>query len=1069
MATDLQRVKEIFLAAVEKSSSPERQAFLQQACEADEELRRQVEALLRQHEQASGFLESPPPGLAQTVGSDQGEAGSPPSPAASGPKAVGRRIGPYKLLQKLGEGGMGTVWVAEQLEPVKRLVALKIIKAGMDSAQVIARFEAERQALAVMDHPNIARVLDAGTTDTGRPYFVMELVKGIPITKYCDQEHQTPRERLELFIPVCQAVQHAHQKGIIHRDLKPSNVLIALYDGKPVPKVIDFGVAKATAQKLTERTVFTEVGQIVGTLEYMAPEQAELNNLDIDTRADIYSLGVILYELLTGSPPFTAKQLRSAVFTDMLRMIREVEPPRPSTRLSASEELPAIAANRKLEPRRLTKLVHGDLDWIAMKCLAKERNRRYETANGLAMDIQRYLADEPVLAGPPSVGYRLRKAVRRNKGRVQAAAIVLFVVLAGAVLSIWQAVRATQAAAAERQAKNTAEKRLGQVEKAIDLIGSLFTGLDPQAEEKEGKPLRALLGERLDQATRELESDAVGDPLEVARLQMKLGACQVGLGYPQKAIPLFTKARATFTAERGFDHRDTLASMNHLASAYHYAGELREALKLFEETLQLRQRLVGPDHADTLTSMHNVAEACFALGRTQDAIQLHEQTLELRKAKLGHDHRDALVSMHSLAVSYNAAARFRDAIKLLEEALPLWRATLGQHHRETLRTMIGLANCYAAAGLSDEALRMRLDALPLLRTKLGPDHPDTLMCMDSLADSYAAPSQRGEALKLREEVLQLVKARFGRQHPRTLGAMNSLGISYWEAHRHQDALDLFQEVLAINKVRLGPDHPDTLKFMNNVAEGYRQTGRDEEALKLREETLRRMKVKLGPDNPSTIWAMHNLAISYAEAGRAEEAMQLREEKLRLQRNKLGSNHPDTLRSLNGLAVNYLMAKRSAEAEPLAREAVERQRKRVQAAQSAIVLDHELSQLARCLSALGDSLTRNGKPAEAEPLLREGLTFREKKEPDAWATFHIKALLGGALLGQKKYDVAAPLLADGFRGMKTREARIPREQRKIYLPEALQRLIQLYVAWDKPDEAARWRKELEAAKKPGKKK
>ena len=361
------------------------------------------------------------------------------SPTIDRPPAetLGMQIGPYKLLQELGEGGMGTVFLAEQQHPVERRVAIKIIKAGMDSRQVLARFEAEEQALAMMDHPHIAKVFDAGMTPAGRPYFVMELVKGIPITQYCDQEHLTPRERLELFIPVCQAVQHAHQKGIIHRDLKPSNVIVALYDGKPVPKVIDFGVAKATGAKLTERTMFTEVGQMVGTLEYMAPEQAELNNLDIDTRADIYSLGVLLYELLTGSPPFSRQELRSAAFDEMLRIIREVEPPKPSTKLSSSDELPAIAAKRKLEPQRLTKLVAGELDWIVMKCLEKERSRRYETANGLAADIERYLHDEPVQAGPPSAWYRFRKfagGTRRRHcdhgdcGRVVGAGIVWDVV-----------------------------------------------------------------------------------------------------------------------------------------------------------------------------------------------------------------------------------------------------------------------------------------------------------------------------------------------------------------------------------------------------------------------------------------------------------------------------------------------------------------------------------------------------------------------------------------------------------------------------------------------------------------
>jgi tetratricopeptide (TPR) repeat protein len=338
-------------------------------------------------------------------------------------------IGPYKLLQQIGEGGMGAVWLAEQSQPVSRKVALKIIKPGTDRRQVLARFEAERQALALMEHPNIAKVLDGGTTPDGRPYFVMELVKGEPITKYCDEHRLTPRQRLELFVPVCQAIQHAHQKGIIHRDIKPSNVLIAPYDGTPVVKVIDFGVAKATGQRLTERTLFTEFGAVVGTLEYMSPEQAELNNNDIDTRSDIYSLGVLLYELLTGTTPLNRKSLKQAALVEMLRKIREEEPPKPSTRLSSTEELPNIAANRGLEPKKLSGLVRGELDWIVMKALEKDRNRRYETASGFAMDVQRYLADEPVLACPPSAGYRLRKFIRRNKGGLAVAGIILFFML----------------------------------------------------------------------------------------------------------------------------------------------------------------------------------------------------------------------------------------------------------------------------------------------------------------------------------------------------------------------------------------------------------------------------------------------------------------------------------------------------------------------------------------------------------------------------------------------------------------------------------------------------------------
>jgi len=471
MAESSNRPKDLFLKALDLPSPAERAAFLAQECGGDEALRRQIEAMLQAHATPDSFLEKPAVEVGATVDAvpvPEKDRAAEGRPSAEGP---GTRVGPYKLLQKLGEGGMGAVFLAEQQEPVRRMVALKIIKQGMDSAQIVARFESERQALALMDHPNIAKVLDAGTTDSGRPYFVMELIKGIPITKFCDQEHLTPRERLELFIPVCQAVQHAHQKGIIHRDLKPSNVLIALYDGKPIPKVIDFGVAKATSQKLTERTLFTEVGSMVGTLEYMAPEQAELNNLDIDTRADIYALGVMMYELLTGSPPFSAKELRSAAFTEMLRIIREVEPARPSTKLSNSQELPAIAASRKLEPSNLTRQVQGDLDWIVMKCLEKERGRRYETANAVAQDIQRYLTDEPVQAGPPSAGYRLRKFVKRNRGTVTAASIVLLAVLLGIIGTTWGWVDAVQARKDEADAltlaiknEKLAEKRRGEAE-----------------------------------------------------------------------------------------------------------------------------------------------------------------------------------------------------------------------------------------------------------------------------------------------------------------------------------------------------------------------------------------------------------------------------------------------------------------------------------------------------------------------------------------------------------------------------------------------------------------------------
>jgi serine/threonine protein kinase/WD40 repeat protein len=433
----------IFLEALDIADPAQRQAYLDRACAGDAALRRQVEALLAAHERSGSFLDVP--------ALDPAATSAPQSAAPSAPgEGPGTRIGPYKLLQLIGEGGMGVVFMADQEHPVRRRVALKIIKPGMDSAAVLARFEAERQALALMDHINIARVLDAGSTDNGRPYFVMELVHGVAITRFCDDNQLTLRERLELLVQVCQAVQHAHTKGIIHRDLKPSNILVTRYDDRPVPKVIDFGVAKATAQRLTDRTLFTAFGSIVGTFEYMSPEQAEFNALGVDTRSDVYSLGVLLYELLTGTTPLQRKRLRQAALDEVVRLIREEEPPRPSARLSSSETLPVVAAARRTEPARLARLVRGELDWIVMKCLEKDRSRRFETASALARDLQRYLADEPVEAGPPGAGYRVWKFASRYRKMLAAVLAFVLLLLAGVLVSTFLAVWATWA---ERDAR----------------------------------------------------------------------------------------------------------------------------------------------------------------------------------------------------------------------------------------------------------------------------------------------------------------------------------------------------------------------------------------------------------------------------------------------------------------------------------------------------------------------------------------------------------------------------------------------------------------------------------------
>ena len=531
--------REIFLFAVERHQPGEWPSYVDEACGGDEELRSRVWRLLDSHQELGTFNDDEP---TSAIAGAANEA--PPSSV----------IGPYKLLEPIGEGGFGVVYMAEQTEPVHRRVALKIIKPGMDSRQVIARFEAERQALAMMDHPNVSKVLDAGTTESGRPYFAMELVKGVSITKYCDEHKLSVRERLELFLPVCQAIQHAHQKGVIHRDIKPSNVLVARYDDRPVPKVIDFGVAKATERRLTEKTVFTHFGQIVGTFEYMSPEQAQLNQLDIDTRSDVYSLGVLLYELLTGETPFDGERLRSAAFDELLRIIREEDPPRPSLRLSTSGMLAETATNRHVEPKRLSSLVSGELDWIVMKALEKDRTRRYETATALGADIEHYLADEPVDACPPSSVYILGKFTRRNRGWLSTAAAVLMTAFVGLGASTYLIARERDAAeeSARREAiaaeeadreRKRAEENLRQSRAAVD---RLFTRA---AEELVNVPhmtevRRALLEDAAEfyESFLEQKSDNLEIRMEMARAYQRLGFAYEFLGRHEDAVEVTRKA-----------------------------------------------------------------------------------------------------------------------------------------------------------------------------------------------------------------------------------------------------------------------------------------------------------------------------------------------------------------------------------------------------------------------------------------------------------------------------------------------------------------------------------------------
>jgi serine/threonine protein kinase len=842
--------------------------------------------------------------------------------AGATPEGPGTHIGRYRLLQNLGEGGMGAAFLAEQEEPVRRRVALKIIKAGMDSAQVIARFEQERQALALMDHPHIAKVLDAGTTAGGRPFLVMELVKGVPITTYCDQEHLTPQERLELFLPVCPAVQHAHQKGIVHRDLKPSNVLVALYDARPVPKVIDFGVAKAISQKLTERTLFTEVGQVVGTLEYMAPEQAELNNLDIDTRADIYALGAMLYELLTGSTPFTRKQLRNAALTEMLRMIREVEPPKPSTRLSGSDELANIAAKRKLEPKRLTRLVHGDLDWIVMKCLEKERNRRYETANGLAIDVQRYLADEPVLAGPPSAIYRVRKFVRRHRGRVVAASLLLLALIGGIIgtsAGQVEARRQEQLARSERDQKELAllaeveQKRLAEANErqaAAERDRAIKAEREAKGQAAVSQAVRDFLQhDLLQQANPFLQPDparqagAAAETPENPPIKMLLDRAARGL----TAQAIGAKFPVQPLVQAGI--------LETVGETYTAVGEYVKAIQHLEQAAGLRRKQLGSDHPYTLFTLHRLAEAYRHAGRTAEAIALFEQVRDGRVSRLGPNHVATLNTLHELANAYGEAERQTEAIALLERVRDgqLAHSERGPDDMDTLRTLHDLAVAYRRVGRLDDAIAVLQRLRPSLQAKLGPEHPFTVGTVRDLAGCYRAVDRTPEAIPLFEQAYNADVAKLGADHPRTLVTLNNLAGSYKEVGRVAEAVALYEKIRDSKLAKLPPDHPSTLVTLHTLAQAYLTAGRSAEAIALWEDLLPKARRKLGVIHASTVLYTAALVRALAKAGQFNHGVDVAAELLAAQRTQL---QPGDVRLVAGLALDGLAlirAGKSAEA------------------------------------------------------------------------------------------------------------------------------------------------------------
>ena len=939
MPSQRERLKDLFGAALELKLE-ERAAFLDRECNGDSELRQQVESLLAANsrsvsEQPTEEISSTPADTSTTV------------------------IGPYHLLELIGEGGMGQVWLAEQKRPVRRRVAIKLIKAGMDTREVVARFESERQALALMDHPAIAKVFDAGSTPEGRPYFVMEYVAGIPITDYCDRRRLTIRQRMELFIQVCEGVQHAHQKAIIHRDLKPSNILVSEIDGKPMPRIIDFGVAKATSQKLTAQTVYTRVGMLIGTLGYMSPEQADPIGEDIDTRTDIYSLGAVLYELLTGAPPFDFKKL---AYDEALRCLREQDAPRPSTKLSTLDGDSAIAAkNRGSDRPALVRELRGDPDAIALKALEKDRNRRYASASGLGVDIGRYLRNEPVIAHPASAAYRAHKFARRYRGSLITACAFALVLVAAAAVSIRQSIRASREAAVAEAINNFLQN---------DLLAQAGASTQSGPNTKPDPDLKVRTA--LDRAAARIGGKFDRQPEVEAAIRDTMGQTYMDLGLYPEARKQFERALELERRVMGAENPKTLTTISHLGGTAYLQGKYPEAEAILSQTLAIQRRVLGPEHHETLYSMNVLANAYYSQGKYAQAEALYSQTLEIRRRILGPEHPDTLSSMNNLAGVYYLQGKYAQAEALYSQTLEIRRRVLGPEHPVTLSSINNLANVYGSQGKYSQAEALHSQALEIKRRVLGSEHPDTLMSMSNLAVDYYSEGKYAQAETLYSQALEIQRHVLGPEHPDTLRSMNNLAGDYYDQGKYAQAEALFSRTLEIRRRVLGPENPITLGSMNNLANVYSLQGKNAQAEAMCSQTLEVQRRVLGPEHPDTLSTLADSGSMYQRQGKYALAETYAAQALAGRRHALGSEHPDTIASESDLALAYVS---------------------------------------------------QGKFAEAEPLASQALETEKKVQPDDWQRFRAESLHGASLAGEKKYAEAEPLLVEGYKGMLARKDRI----------------------------------------------
>jgi serine/threonine protein kinase/tetratricopeptide (TPR) repeat protein len=1026
----------IFGEALEKSPN-ERETFLRRRCGGDDELFRRVQALLAAHEDRENVIP---------------KAGDDPTSTTSGVPAaettrIGTWIGRYHLLAKIGEGGMGEVFLAEQSQPFRRRVAVKIVRRGMDTREVIARFETERQALALMDHPNVARVLDAGATPDGRPFFVMEHVPGIPITEYCDQYRLTTAERLHLFAQVCQAVQHAHQKGIIHRDIKPSNVLVTVNDDQPLPKVIDFGVAKATGHRLTEGTFITHVGQLVGTPEYMSPEQAEMTALDVDTRTDIYSLGVLLFELLTGALPFERGTLRQAALAGILRVIREQEPPKPSTRLSSlGAESTEIAKKRRTTRATLLRELRGDLDWIALKALEKDRTRRYGTAAELADDVHRHLHHEPVRAGPPSVTYRVRKFVRRNTALVAGVAGVVLALSAGVTTTSTlyfktevlrrQAETQKEAATREREraveAEQLAQERLRDADAVKGFVLDMLATVDAGAVFVRGVTVREIL----EYASRKVDSAFADQPLVEAELRTTIGNAFRGLGMDDLANPHLTRAFELF--DRTLDSSDP----RRLTAVVNYAGFLNVRGR-YPEAEQLLRAAIDAAERAAATPAQTKAELCGLLG----AVLLNQRNLE---------EAEPLIDASVTALS---------GVSLTHESVGLQRLAWLAHFRKE----------------KDNADRLAHQAVA--RARESGDAHILGMGLVTLSSVLEQRGEYGAAEQIVRELRQMNENTLGQDHPNTISIYHRLAWNLYLQGRYDEAAPLYAEAIASYRRILGDESYPVAHTFHALAVLRERQGDFQDAERLCRQALTRKRMLRGDDHPDVASCAGNLGLILTQLGRHEEGESLLRECVRKYR-EAGNPLSPLAGCILGLGIVLRERRAFAEAEPLVREALELDRtsptievSRLREAanefatllrmsgrenEAVDVLRDELArrkeqygprsrEAAAVMQALGSALAASGDEMAAEAVLGEAVALWES----AWGPHHpagasARSDLGECLAAQGKYEDAETLLLEAHADLsKTLSPRHPK------VVQTVKRLVELYVALGQPERAVQW--------------